>query len=192
MQEMQETWVQSLSQEDPPTPVFLPGKLHGQRSLVGCSPWGHKESDMTKHMAGSNLHNSQLDSVPSTVYILNHLVLKQLCREDTITLVLQMRKQRQRGWVMPTVTQHKQQSGFNSQRPGFRVCALCDRAPLPLKVYLNLFNQPWARKIPGPGRSPGEGNGNPLQYSGLENSVDRGAWRATIHGVTKSQTRLCN
>ena len=97
MQEMQETWVQSLSQEDPPTPVFLPGKLHGQRSLVGCSPWGHKESDMTKHMAGSNLHNSQLDSVPSTVYILNHLVLKQLCREDTITLVLQMRKQRQRG-----------------------------------------------------------------------------------------------
>ena len=44
--------------------------------------------------------------------------------------------------------------------------------------------------IPGSGRCPGEGNGNPLQYSGLENPMDRGAWRATIHGVTKSQTQL--
>ena len=44
--------------------------------------------------------------------------------------------------------------------------------------------------IPGLGRSPGEGNGNPLQYSCLENPVDRGAWQATFHGVTKSRTRL--
>ena len=44
--------------------------------------------------------------------------------------------------------------------------------------------------IPGSGRLPGEGNGNPLQYSCLENPVDRGAWWATVHGVTKSQTRL--
>ena len=42
--------------------------------------------------------------------------------------------------------------------------------------------------IPGLGRSPGEGNGNPLQYSCLENSMDRGAWRATVHGVAKSRT----
>ena len=40
--------------------------------------------------------------------------------------------------------------------------------------------------IPGSGRSPGEGNGNPLQYSCLENSMDRGAWRARVQGVTKS------
>ena len=39
--------------------------------------------------------------------------------------------------------------------------------------------------IPGLGRSPGEGNGNPLQYSCLENSMDRGAWQATVPGVTK-------
>ena len=39
--------------------------------------------------------------------------------------------------------------------------------------------------IPGSGRSPGEGNGNPLQYSYLENHVDRGAWWAIVHGVTK-------
>ena len=44
--------------------------------------------------------------------------------------------------------------------------------------------------IPGSGRSPGEGNGNPLQYSCLENSIDRGAQQATVHGVAKSQTRL--
>ena len=44
--------------------------------------------------------------------------------------------------------------------------------------------------IPGWGRSLGEGNGNPLQYSCLENSMDRGAWWATVHGVTKSQTQL--
>ena len=43
--------------------------------------------------------------------------------------------------------------------------------------------------IPGSGRSPGEGNGNPLQYSYLENFMDRGAWWATVHGVAKSQTR---
>ena len=42
--------------------------------------------------------------------------------------------------------------------------------------------------IPGLGRSPGEGNGNPLQYSCLENPIDRGAWQATAHGVAKSQT----
>ena len=44
--------------------------------------------------------------------------------------------------------------------------------------------------IPGLGRSAGEGHGNPLQYSCLENSVDRGAWQAAVHMVTKSQTRL--
>ena len=43
--------------------------------------------------------------------------------------------------------------------------------------------------IPGSGRSPGGGNGNPLRYSCLENSMDRGAWRATVHGVPKSETQ---
>ena len=42
--------------------------------------------------------------------------------------------------------------------------------------------------IPGLGRFPGEGKGYPLQYSGLENSMDRGAWQATVHGVPKNQT----
>ena len=51
---IQKTWVRSLGWGDPwrrvwqPTPVFLPGKSHRQRSLVGYSPWGHKELDMTE------------------------------------------------------------------------------------------------------------------------------------------------
>ena len=46
--------------------------------------------------------------------------------------------------------------------------------------------------IPGSGRSPGGGNGNTLHYSCLGNPIDRGAWRATAHRVTKSQTGLSN
>ena len=46
--------------------------------------------------------------------------------------------------------------------------------------------------ISGSGISPGEGNGNPLQYSCLENSMDRGAWWAIVYRITKSQTRLIN
>ena len=52
-----------------------------------------------------------------------------------------------------------------------------------------------AGSIPGLGRSPEGGNGSPLQYSSLENSMDRAAWRAMVHGVTKNQTYgkiLCN
>ena len=50
--------------------------------------------------------------------------------------------------------------------------------------------QRYAGSIPGLGRSPGEGHGNPLWYSCLENPMDRGAWRTTVHRVTKSQTPL--
>ena len=78
-----------------PTPVLLPGKSHGQRSLVGCSPWGHEESDTTER-----LH--------------------------------------------------------------FHISLSCI----------------------------GEGNGNPLQCSYLENPRDRGAWWAAVYGVAQSQTRL--
>ena len=47
-------------------------------------------------------------------------------------------------------------------------------------------NEGDAGSVPGSGRSPGEGHGNPLQYPCLENPMDRGAWWATVHGVTKS------
>ena len=54
----------------------------------------------------------------------------------------------------------------------------------------NAWNTGDLGSIPGLGRSPGGGNGNPLQYSCLGNPMDRGAWWATVHGVAKSQTWL--
>ena len=58
--------------------------------------------------------------------------------------------------------------------------ALMIKNPPAMKADLGL--------IPGSGRSPGEGHGNPLQYSCLENPMDGGAWWATVHGVTESDT----
>ena len=55
---------------------------------------------------------------------------------------------------------------------------------------VSVYNVGDLGSIPGSGRSPGEGNGNPLQYYCLENPMDRGAWEATVHGVAKSRTRL--
>ena len=46
--------------------------------------------------------------------------------------------------------------------------------------------------IPASGSSPGEGHGNPVYYSSLENPMDRGAWRTTVHGFAKNQTQLSN
>ena len=46
-------------------------------------------------------------------------------------------------------------------------------------------NEDALRSIPGLGRSPGEGHGNPVQYSGLRNSMDREAWQATVHGIAR-------
>ena len=57
-------------------------------------------------------------------------------------------------------------------------------------VRIQLFQYQGLGSVPESGRSPGAGNGNPLQYSRLENPRDRGAWLATVHGVAKSQPRL--
>ena len=58
------------------------------------------------------------------------------------------------------------------------------------EVKVSAFNAGDLGSIPGSGKSPGEGNDNPLQYSCLENPMDGGAWWATVHGVTQSRTRL--
>ena len=65
---------------------------------------------------------------------------------------------------------------------------LCKGFPGGSEVKASASNTGHLGSIPGSGRSPGEGNGNPLQYSCLENPMDRGAWWATVHGVTKSWT----
>ena len=76
--------------------------------------------------------------------------------------------------------------------------ALGDRFPLRIPILLpgaSVVKHPPADAgdgdlIPASGRSPGEENDNPLQHSFLKNSMDRGAWQATVHKVAKSQTRL--
>ena len=89
---MQETWIQSLGQEDPqrrkwePTPVLLPGESHGQRSLVGYSPWGCKESDMTEGLSIAQ-HSVSYSSVYSwtlTKIILNKTQVKEETKIDII------------------------------------------------------------------------------------------------------------
>ena len=81
----------------------------------------------------------------------------------------------------------------------FPIPTCCDLFLLKMRkstFFFNLYGQESACNagdpgwIPGLGRSPGGGHGNPLQYSCLENAMDGGAWRATVHGVTKSQTQL--
>ena len=60
--------------------------------------------------------------------------------------------------------------------------------PVVKNLLANAQDSKDKRSIPGLRRPPGEGNGNPLQYSCLENSIDREAWQATVHGVAKSWT----
>ena len=79
-----------------------------------------------------------------------------------------------------------------------KICWRRDRLPTP--VFLGFPGSSAGKEsactvgdlgsLPGLRRSPGEGNGYPLQYSGLENSMDRGTRQATVHGITKSQTQL--
>jgi len=72
-----------------------------------------------------------------------------------------------------------------------QLCTLQNRLPVAPVVNNPLANAGNVRNvglIPGSGRSPGEGNGNPVQYSCLENPMDGGAWWAKVHGVTKSWT----
>ena len=69
---------------------------------------------------------------------------------------------------------------------------ICSKQDFPggSEVKVSAWNAADQGSIPGLRRSPGEGNGNPLQYSCLENPMEGGAWQATVHGVAKSQTRL--
>ena len=82
--------------------------------------------------------------------------------------------------------------GFTLEVPYPR--KFCSATPFPggSDSKASAYNAGHSGSIPGLGRSPGEGNGNPLQDSCLENPMDGGAWWATVHGVAKSQTRLSN
>ena len=73
-----------------------------------------------------------------------------------------------------------------SQFPSLEHSIICMSSGLEGKKYV--YNAGDLSSIPGSGRSPGEGNGSPLQYSYLDNSMDRETWQAMVHGVAKSRT----
>ena len=111
------------------TPVSLPGKFHGQRRLVGYSPWGCKELDTTER-----LH------CPCPVSCCDLACMHERCGASGKESTCRCRR--------------RKRLGFD----------------------------------PGLERSPGEGNGNPLHYFCLGNSMDRGDWWPPVHGVAKSRT----
>ena len=148
--------------------MLLPGKSHGRRSLVGCSPWCRWGSDRTERL---HFHFSL-----SCIGEGNGNPLQCSCLENPRdggawwTAIYGVAQSRTRlKWLSSN-----RSIGLPWWLRWLRVCLQCGRP----------------RWIPGLGRSPEEGKGNPLQYSCLVNSMDRGAWQATVQGFTKHQTGL--
>ena len=94
------------------------------------------------------------------------------------------------GWVR--IQGANAESGYHGAEvsSGFHSSYMCMSFPGGSEVKASACNAGDLGSIPGSAGSPGEGNGNPLQYSCLENPMDGGAWWATVHGVTKSRTWL--
>ena len=80
--------------------------------------------------------------------------------------------------------------GLEEAHPHYRTSLVAQsvkKPPAMQEIACNIGDQ---GSVPGSGSSPGEGNGNPVQYSCLENPMDREAWQAIVHGVTKNQIQL--
>ena len=95
-------------------------------------------------------------------------------------------------WDLPT-SKNFLKISYTLRFMDFDKCFLsCGTSPGGSEVKVSACNAGDLGSIPGSGRSPGEGNGNPLQYSCLENPMDGEAWWATVQGVAKNWTRLSN
>ena len=140
--------------ESLPTAVFLPGEFLGHRSLAGYGPW-----DAVSY-SGLLLPSFKIPYIcVSILYWCFSFWLTSLCMVGKIPW---SRKWQPTSVFLPGTFPW-------TEKPG----KLQAVQPRPY----------WMGLIPGSGRSPGAGNGNPLQYSCLENPIDRGAWRAAVHGV---------
>ena len=164
------------------TLVFLPEKFCGQRSLVNYSPWGPKELDMTvTNTVKNHTWNNDISDFSK--------ILDQIC-----TLIIGRMKNKFKS------VQFREEGKFwkNASAAGYNKRLECYQSA----VWKQLSTFPGGSEdrvclqcrklssVPGLGRSLGEGSGNPLQYSCLENSFNRGAWLAIVHGVIKSLTQL--
>ena len=153
-------WEDPLEKEMAVHSSTLAWKIHGQRSLIGYSPWGRKESDTTErllHLAGTKCTSC--------------------------------------GWKCGMGIWYD----VSCERGGpYRRPPSCLVRTLSLfQVWWEASNMIWLisacnagdpSSVPGLGRSPGEGNGSPLQHSCLENPMDGGAWWAAVHGIAELDT----
>ena len=137
------------------TPVSLPGKFHGQRNFMGYSPWDRKESDTTEQLT----------------------LQQQTNRTDSIVIGVKTNHSGKWGVSCSPWPNKKYGKTFFRIKYGTSLVAQ-------LVKSLPACNAGDQGSIPGLGRSSGEGNGNPFQYSRLENPMDRGAWQAAVHRVT--------
>ena len=171
-----------------PTPVFLPGESQGRGKPGGLPSMG-------LHRVGHDL--SELAAARLVITLLprsTHLLISWLQSPSTVLLEPQKIKSATVFTVFPSIC-HKVMG------PGAMIFALSNYllgTGLSMEASyttLAVKNPPAdggdirdADSIPGSGRSPGGGHGNPLQYSYLENPMDHGAWWVTDHGVTKVDT----
>ena len=187
-------WVGKIlwSRKSQSTPVFWPGKSHWQRCLVGYSPWGYKESDMTDQLS---VHAQCMHS--QTILRFWPFISKPWA----YTFKWPKKRRREvRGIRLVNLATHTDdykrlrvstKSVMSIKRWGSRT-SLASRLPgLAVKdLPANVGDIRDSGSIPELGRFPGGGHGSPLQYSCLENPMDRGAWWAMVHRVTKSCTWL--
>ena len=152
-----------------PTPVLLPGKSHGRRSLVGCSPWGHEESDTTERL---HFHFSL-----SCIGGGNGNPLQCSCLENprdsgawwaAVYGIAQSRTRLKRLSSSRSSAGQGLPDGASGKEPSCQ-CRTRKGSILGRRVLA-------------------EGHGNPLPYSCLENPMDREAWWAAVHSVAKSRT----
>ena len=155
-----------LWQPTQPNPVSLPGESHGQRSLAGYSPWGHKQSDMTEHSwtlstftdkhTGKKRQPLVMKDGPDT----GHTKHKYSDFSSNFTYL-----------SPPASFFLRFKFTGAAHRNNNSVFQAPEKLPLTQSVNTSKYD----------GGFPGGGNGNPLQYCCLENPMDRRAWRATVH-----------
>ena len=149
-----------------PTPVLLPGKSHGWRSLVACSPWGRWGSDTTS-LSLSRIGEG--NGNPLQCSCLENPMDREAWKA-AIHGVAQSRTRLKQLSKQHNLSQKKMSASLHWTPPSLH----------------------WTLPSPLHWNPPGEGNGNSLQSSCLENPMDRGVWRTPICGVTKSWTQLSN
>ena len=147
-----------------PTPVLLPGKSHGRRSLWAA-------------VHGVSKSQTRLSDFTFTFHF--HALEKEMATHSSVL-----------AWRIPGMGEPVGLQSMEFHRVGHDWSDLAAAAAMVKNLPATAGDIRDVGAILWSGRSPGAGHGNPLQYSCLKNPIDRGAWWATVHRVTKSQTQL--